>query len=35
MEGQLTVTLQLDDADHSLAAKLLPEIEVKAGPHLV
>lgn len=31
LEGQLTVTLQLDDADHALAADLLPELEEKAG----
>lgn len=31
MEGQLTVTLQLDDDDHALAAELLPELEEKAG----
>lgn len=31
LEGQLTCTLQLDDADHALAATLLPVLERKAG----
>jgi alpha-ketoglutaric semialdehyde dehydrogenase len=31
MEGQLTVTLQLDEADHALAAELMPLLERKAG----
>ena len=31
MEGQLTTTLQLDEADHSLAAKLVPELEEISG----
>ncbi|TXS90247.1 aldehyde dehydrogenase (NADP(+)) [Parahaliea maris] len=31
MEGQLTVTLQLDDGDLPLAARLLPVLEDKAG----
>ena len=31
LEGQLTCTLQLDDADHALAADLLPVLEEKAG----
>ncbi|GAA4780663.1 aldehyde dehydrogenase (NADP(+)) [Stakelama sediminis] len=31
MEGQLTITLQLDDADQEEAAKLLPLMERKAG----
>jgi NADP-dependent aldehyde dehydrogenase len=30
-EGQLTATMQLDAADHALAAKLLPVLERKAG----
>lgn len=35
LEGQLTITLQLDNADHELAADLLPVIERKAGRILV
>jgi len=31
LEGQLTATLQLDAADHGLAARLLPILEDKAG----
>lgn len=31
LDGQLTVTLQLDDDDHALAARLLPILEEKAG----
>jgi len=31
MEGQLTVTLQLDEADYAAAAPLIPLIERKAG----
>ncbi|MES3020274.1 MAG: aldehyde dehydrogenase (NADP(+)) [Pseudomonadota bacterium] len=31
LEGQLTVTLQMDDADLALAARLLPILERKAG----
>jgi len=31
LEGQLTATLQLDDADHDLARRLLPVLERKAG----
>lgn len=31
MEGQLTVTLQLDDGDVPLAAPLIPMLETKAG----
>ncbi|WP_407729958.1 aldehyde dehydrogenase (NADP(+)) [Pseudomonas helleri] len=31
LSGQLTATLQLDDADHGLARKLLPILERKAG----
>jgi NADP-dependent aldehyde dehydrogenase len=31
LEGQLTATLQLDTADHALAASLLPLLERKAG----
>ena len=31
LDGQLTVTLQLDSDDHELAAKLLPTLEEKAG----
>jgi alpha-ketoglutaric semialdehyde dehydrogenase len=31
MEGQLTATLQLDEADHDLARPLLPLLERKAG----
>ena len=35
LSGQLTATLQLDDADHALARKLLPVLERKAGRILV
>ncbi|MGJ8544113.1 MAG: aldehyde dehydrogenase (NADP(+)) [Sulfitobacter sp.] len=31
LEGQLTCTLQMDAADHGMAAKLLPVLERKAG----
>lgn len=31
MEGQLTVTLQIDAADHADAQRLLPALERKAG----
>ena len=31
LEGQLTVTLQLDEGDRDLAAQLLPVLEEKAG----
>ncbi|WP_240637714.1 aldehyde dehydrogenase (NADP(+)) [Paracoccus aestuarii] len=31
LAGQLTVTLHLDDADHDLAARLMPVLERKAG----
>ncbi|MES2261843.1 MAG: aldehyde dehydrogenase (NADP(+)) [Pseudomonadota bacterium] len=31
LEGQLTATLQLDEADHALAAELMPVLERKAG----
>jgi NADP-dependent aldehyde dehydrogenase len=31
LEGQLTCTLQLDEADHPLAQRLLPVLERKAG----
>ncbi len=31
LEGQLTATLQMDDADHELARRLLPVLERKAG----
>ncbi|MDE2465448.1 MAG: aldehyde dehydrogenase (NADP(+)) [Alphaproteobacteria bacterium] len=31
LEGQLTATLQIDDADHALARNLLPILERKAG----
>ncbi|TPG42519.1 aldehyde dehydrogenase (NADP(+)) [Sphingomonas koreensis] len=31
IEGQLTITLQLDDGDHDDAAALLPLLETKAG----
>ncbi|MDT0510015.1 aldehyde dehydrogenase (NADP(+)) [Novosphingobium sp. MMS21-SN21R] len=31
VEGQLTVTLQMDDADAAMAARLLPLLERKAG----
>ena len=34
-EGQLTATLQLDAADHALAARLVPVLERKAGRILV
>lgn len=35
LEGQLTITLQLDEADHAQAADLLPLLERKAGRILV
>jgi len=35
LSGQLTATMQLDDADHGLARKLLPILERKAGRILV
>lgn len=35
MEGQLTVTLQMDPADHDYARALLPTLERKAGRVLV
>ena len=35
LEGQLTATLHLADADHALAAKLIPTLERKAGRLLV
>ena len=35
LSGQLTATLQLADADHALARKLLPVLERKAGRILV
>ena len=31
LEGQLTVTLQMDQGDEGLAAKMLPVLEEKAG----
>ena len=31
LEGQLTATMQLDDADHEAARRLLPVLERKAG----
>jgi 2,5-dioxopentanoate dehydrogenase len=31
LEGQLTATLHLDQGDHALAGRLLPELELKAG----
>ncbi|WP_454711661.1 aldehyde dehydrogenase (NADP(+)) [Cupriavidus nantongensis] len=31
LEGQLTATMQLDDADHAAAQRLLPVLERKAG----
>jgi len=31
LEGQLTATLQIDEADHAAAARLLPVLERKAG----
>lgn len=31
LDGQLTASLHLDDADHALAARLLPVLERKAG----
>ncbi|MGG1944639.1 aldehyde dehydrogenase (NADP(+)) [Trinickia sp. NRRL B-1857] len=31
LEGQLTATLQIDEADYALAARLLPTLERKAG----
>ena len=35
LEGQLTVTLQMDEADHAVARTLLPTLERKAGRILV
>jgi len=35
MEGQLTVTLQMDDSDAALASALLPALERKAGRILI
>jgi NADP-dependent aldehyde dehydrogenase len=35
LEGQLTIALHMDDADHALAAKLMPVLETKAGRILV
>lgn len=35
MEGQLTITLQMEDADTDAAAQLLPLLETKAGRILV
>ncbi len=35
LEGQLTITLQMDDADHDAARALLPTLEHKAGRLLV
>ena len=35
LEGQLTITLQMDDADHDAARALLPTLEHKAGRILV
>ncbi|RXG55269.1 Alpha-ketoglutaric semialdehyde dehydrogenase [Armadillidium vulgare] len=35
LEGQLTITLQLDEGDHAQAAGLLPVLERKAGRLLV
>lgn len=35
LEGQLTATLQLEEADHAIAAQLLPALERKAGRLLV
>lgn len=35
LEGQLTATLHLDSEDKPLAARLLPELELKAGRILV
>jgi NADP-dependent aldehyde dehydrogenase len=35
IEGQLTVTLQIDEADHDQARRLLPTLERKAGRILV
>lgn len=35
LEGQLTIALHLEEADHALAAALLPTLELKAGRILV
>jgi NADP-dependent aldehyde dehydrogenase len=35
LEGQLTATLHLTDADHALAAKLIPTLERRAGRLIV
>jgi len=35
LEGQLTIALHLDEADHDLARALLPQLELKAGRVLV
>ncbi len=35
LEGQLTVTLQMDDADINVAKNLLPTLEEKAGRVIV
>ena len=35
LEGQLTIALHMDEADHALAADLLPDLELKAGRILV
>ncbi|MFX6645092.1 aldehyde dehydrogenase (NADP(+)), partial [Acinetobacter baumannii] len=35
LEGQLTATLHLEDADHPLARRLLPVLERRAGRLLV
>lgn len=35
LEGQLTATLQLDEEDKALAARLIPDLELKAGRILV
>ena len=35
LEGQLTIALHMNEADHALAAALLPDLELKAGRILV
>jgi NADP-dependent aldehyde dehydrogenase len=33
LDGQLTMTLQMDESDHPMAQALLPTLERKAGRH--
>ena len=35
LEGQLTIAIHLEEADHAIAAALLPALELKAGRILV